>query len=83
MDEVFIDTAGWAALFVRTELQHAQASALFRQWKRQGRRLLTTNYVLAELVSLFISPLRVPRPAQFRYVDAIRSASYSPAWPTS
>jgi hypothetical protein len=35
MDEVFIDTAGWAVLFVRTEPQHAQASILFRQWKRQ------------------------------------------------
>ena len=76
MDEVFIDTAGWATLFVRTELQHAQASALFRQWKRQGRRLITTNYVLAELVSLFISPLRVPRPAQFRYIDAVKLVPY-------
>ena len=76
MDEVFIDTAGWAVLFVRTEPQHAQASALFRQWKRQGRRLVTTNYILAELVSLFISPLCVPRPAQFRYIDTIKAAPY-------
>ncbi len=74
MDEVFIDTAGWAVLFVRTEPQHAQASESFRRWKRQGRRLVTTNYVLAELVSLFTSPLRVPRPAQFRYIDAIKTA---------
>gem|GEM_PF-7017906 len=33
MDEIFIDTAGWAVLFVRTEPQHAQASALLRRWK--------------------------------------------------
>ena len=76
MDEVFIDTAGWAVLFVRTEPQHAEASALFRQWKRQGRRLVTTNYVLTELISLFISPLCVPRPAQFRYIDTIKAAPY-------
>ncbi|HIC93330.1 MAG TPA: PIN domain-containing protein [Anaerolineae bacterium] len=76
MDEVFVDTAGWAVLFISTEPQHAQASELFRRWKRQRRRLVTTNYVLAELVSLFISPLRVPRPAQFRYVDAIKTAPY-------
>jgi predicted nucleic acid-binding protein len=76
MDEVFIDTAGWAVLFVRTEPQHAQASALFRQWKWQGQRLVTTNYVLTELVSLFISPLCVPRPAQFRYIDTIRAVPY-------
>jgi len=76
MDEVFIDTAGWAVLFVRTEPRHAQASALFRQWKRQGQRLVTTNYVLTELVSLFISPLCVPRPTQFRYIDTIRAVPY-------
>jgi predicted nucleic acid-binding protein len=76
VDEVFIDTAGWAVLFVRTEPQHTQASALFRQWKRQGQRLVTTNYVLTELVSLLISPLCVPRPAQFRYIDTIRATPY-------
>ena len=76
MDEVFIDTAGWAVLFVRTEPQHAQASALFRQWKRRGRQLVTTNYILAELVSLFTSPLCVPRSAQFRYIDTIKATPY-------
>jgi predicted nucleic acid-binding protein len=76
VDEVFIDTAGWAVLFVRTEPQHSQASALFRQWKRQGRQLVTTNYVLAELISLFISPLCVPRPAQFRYIDTVKAVAY-------
>jgi predicted nucleic acid-binding protein len=76
VDDVFVDTAGWAVLFVRTEPQHAQASALFRQWKREGRQLITTNYVLAELASLFISPLCVPRLAQFRYIDTIKAAPY-------
>lgn len=76
MTIIFIDTAGWAALFVRTEPHHRQASALFRQWRAEGRRLLTTNYVLTELVALLTSPLRVPRPRQFRYVDSIRSAPY-------
>jgi len=47
-----------------------------RQWKQQERRLVTTNYVLVELISLFTSPLRVPRPTQFRYIDAIKTAPY-------
>jgi len=76
VDDAFVDTAGWAALFVRTEVQHVQASRLFRQWKQQQRRLVTTNYVLAELVALLTSPLRVPRPVQLRYIDALRSAPY-------
>jgi uncharacterized protein len=76
VDEVFVDTAGWAALFVRTEPQHEASATLFRSWRRQGRRLVTTNYVLTEVVALLTSPLRVPRDVQFRYVDGIRSATY-------
>jgi predicted nucleic acid-binding protein len=76
VDEVFVNTAGWAVLFVRTEPFHAQAATLFQQWKRQGRRLVTTNYILAELISLFIHPLRMPRPALFRYIDTIKTIPY-------
>ena len=74
--DVFVDTAGWAALFVRTEPQHQAASALFRTWRQQDRRLVTSNYILAELVALMMRPLRVPREQLFRYVDGIRSAPY-------
>jgi predicted nucleic acid-binding protein len=76
VDEVFVDTAGWAVLFVRTEPQHAQASSVFQTWKQEGHYLITTNYILAELMALFTSPLRVPRPVQFRYIDVIRSTPY-------
>ena len=76
MADVFVDTAGWAALFVRTEPQHAAAAALLADWRQQARQLVTTNYVLAELVALLTSPLRVPRERQFAYVDGIRSAGY-------
>ncbi len=63
-------------MFVRSEPLHFQAAALFQEWKQQTRQLVTTNYVLAELLALFISPLRVPRPVQFRYIDAIRTIPY-------
>jgi uncharacterized protein len=76
VDGVFVDTAGWAALFLRTEPQHAAAAALFQTWRRQERLLVTTNYVLAELVALLTRPLRVPREIQLRYADGIRAARY-------
>lgn len=72
----FVDTAGWASLFVSTECYHPQAIAWFSQAREQGRELITTNYVLIELVALLNSPLRVPRPKLFLYVDAIRTAPY-------
>ena len=76
MPEVFVDTAGWASLFVKTEPYHTQALSLFEIWERRSYILLTTNYVLSELIALFHSPLRVPRPSLFRYIDTLKSAPY-------
>ncbi len=76
MNQILIDTSGWAALFVRGESKNKEAVALFESLWQEGRQFVTTNYVLAELVSLFIGPLRVPRQAQFRYIDTIKSAPY-------
>ena len=39
MNEVFVDTSGWASFFVRTEPHHAKAIELMTQWQQQnGRR---------------------------------------------
>lgn len=76
MREVFEDTSGWANFFVRTESHHAKAVALMVQWQQQGQRIVTTNSVLTELVSLFTSPLRVPRPTVVRYIETIKAASW-------
>jgi predicted nucleic acid-binding protein len=74
--EVFVDTAGWANIFVRTEPKHEKASHLFHEWRRQNHRLVTSNYVLVELVALLTQPFRVPRPNQFRYIETVRLAPY-------
>lgn len=73
---VFVDTAGWANLFVASESHHQQATRWFKQARQQRQEMVTTNYVLLELVALLTSPLRVPRPKLFDYVDGIRTASY-------
>ena len=76
MREVFADTAGWANFFIRTEPHHRRAVELMRQWRQQGRRIVTTNYILSELVALFTSPLRLPRHLLVRYIETIKNASY-------
>ncbi|MFS0516334.1 type II toxin-antitoxin system VapC family toxin [Nostoc sp. UIC 10607] len=38
--------------------------------------MVTTNYVVIELVVLLNSPLRVPRSQLFKYVEAVRTAPY-------
>jgi predicted nucleic acid-binding protein len=64
-NRIFVDTAGWASLFVRTEIYHAAAQAWFTRWRTSNITIITTNYILAELVALFTSPLRVPRVQQY------------------
>jgi predicted nucleic acid-binding protein len=75
-NKVFIDTSGWANLFVATESYHEQAKQWFQQARRQNLEMITTNYVVIELVALLNSPLRVPRLKLFQYVDAVRTAHY-------
>ena len=73
---IFVDTAGWAALFIVSESHHKQAEQWFRRARERGIELITTNYILIELVALLTSPLRVPRPRMFEYVDAVGTAPY-------
>lgn len=75
-NSTFIDTSGWANLFVKTEPNHQQAAEWFRKARPQNYLLITSNYIVLELVALLNSPLRVSRPQLFQYVDAIHSASY-------
>lgn len=76
MNEVFADTSGWGNYFVRTELFHADAKNLMRQWYTNGISIVTTNYVLLELVALFTSPLRIPRIKQIKAIETVKSASW-------
>jgi predicted nucleic acid-binding protein len=61
MPEVFVDTSGLLAAFVATDNEHPLAAILMRQWSADGTRLVTTNYVLTELVALYVSRIRTPR----------------------
>src|SRR5947199_6609836 len=76
MVDLFVDTSGWAAFLVRRERFHARAVAAVLRARRAGRRLVTTHLVLAELVALLTSPLRVSRPRQIQYLQTIRRAAW-------
>ena len=75
-DSVFVDTAGWACLFVETESYHSETKEWFNRARQRDVGLITTNYVLVELVALLNSPLRVPRSKLFQYIDAVKTAPY-------
>lgn len=74
MPEIFVDTSGWATWIDNSQPFHGLADTLMRQWQGDGTRLVTTNYVLVELVALLTSPLRMPRSTLIILVDDIRAA---------
>jgi uncharacterized protein len=75
-NNLFADTSGWASLFDARQPKHSEATQLFIQFRQQQINLVTTNYVIAELVALLHSPLRLPRPQIFQIVDSLKSTDY-------
>ena len=47
-----------------------------REWHQAQTLIVTSNYVVSELVALFSSPLRVPRRQQIQIIEIIKSASW-------
>ena len=76
MSKLFIDTSGWASLFIPTETYHAQAANYFRQAQQTKQKLITTNCIVTELVALLGSRQRTSRPKLFQYIDSIKLAPY-------
>ena len=76
MPDIFVDSSGWATVFVRTEYGHPEAVAALQSSRSLGEQVVTTNYILAELTALLASPLRVPRSRQFSYLDTIRASTW-------
>jgi uncharacterized protein len=76
LSNLFVDTSGWASLFIKTQPYHSKAEQYFRSAVQQQKGVLTTNYVITELVALLGSPLRIPRPRIFEVVDAIKTVPY-------
>ncbi len=71
MNELFVDTSGWASWADRTQTHHAGAlAALDRLWDGGGTAV-TTNWVLVELTALMTSPLRISKPEQVRFFEKL------------
>jgi len=76
MPGIFVDTAGWGHLVDPTQACHEQAATLYRRFRQQGFRLLTTNYILAELVALLTSPLGIPRTKIIAFITGLKTSPY-------
>ena len=73
---MFVDTGGWAKLLIRDEPFHELSTSLIERVVREGDAVVSSNYVLAELSALMMSPLRVPRAMRLELINRIRTASW-------
>jgi uncharacterized protein len=76
MADLFVDTAGWGHLVDPSQEHHVQAAAIYRTARQQQRGIITTNYILTELVALLTSPLRIPRPQIVAFINGLKMSSY-------
>jgi predicted nucleic acid-binding protein len=76
MPELFADTAGWGNLVDPTQPFHALAANVYRTARKQGCKVVTTNYILGELVALLTNPLRISRPRVVLLIDRLKNSPF-------
>jgi predicted nucleic acid-binding protein len=76
MAELFADTSGWGCLFDAAQPYHVLVANLYRGARTQNRKIITTNYILTELVALLTNPLRIPRPTIIELVDGLKNTTH-------
>ena len=74
MRHLFVDTAGWLCYVDRAQPGHGETVSAVLSAIESHRRLVTTNYVLAELVPLLGIRTRVSRPQMLAALAGLRSS---------
>jgi predicted nucleic acid-binding protein len=70
---LFVDTSGWAEPLLRNTPDHVAMVVYSRQLTKSRRPIITTNFILSELVALLTSrAARVPRPDNLDFIENIR-----------
>jgi len=75
MNRIYVDTSGWGNLVDTLQEFHAETKTIYLSAKQNGSRLVTTNYVITELVALLSNPLRIPRNRSIKFIESIKSSS--------
>src|SRR5438874_11839920 len=76
MPDIFVDTGGWFCFLGKSEARHAAATTFIGVCLAQHGRLVTTNYVMAELVALLTTRRIMTRPQFHPVLQGLRSSPY-------
>jgi len=72
MREIFGDTSGWGCLANPNEPFHLLAKQIYRDIRQRRGLIVTTNYVLAELVSLLRIKMRLPHSTIVGFINDLK-----------
>jgi len=56
-EKLFIDTWGWIAIHNKRETKHAYVNVFYREFRKQGGAVYTTDYILDETLTLLFRRL--------------------------
>ena len=72
-NNLFVDTSGWAYFLDRQDPLHAEIVAFVQRALAQRRHLVTTNYIITELVALLSSRYHLPLQQVIKAINAIKT----------
>jgi len=75
MKKIFADTSGWGHLVDSGQKYHGLAANICLNSRNKGSKIVTGNYIIAELAALMITPLHLHHSV---IVDFISSMKISP-----
>ncbi|MBI1917141.1 MAG: type II toxin-antitoxin system VapC family toxin [Planctomycetes bacterium] len=70
---IFVDTWAWVALALKRDQHHLRAKAQHKKLRRAGRRYVTTNFVLSEVIAHLYTTLTADQARTF--VDNILTSA--------
>ena len=76
MNDIFADTCGWGHLIDPSQAYHTLAADIYRHIRQQGAKVVTTNYIITELVALMTSPLRLSRTVIIGFIESLKTSTY-------
>jgi predicted nucleic acid-binding protein len=74
--ELFVDTSGWANLIDISQPFHLLSAKAYQNARSQKHKIITTSYIITELVALLYSPLRIPRPIVIAFIQSLKTSPY-------
>ena len=76
MSDLFVDTSGWANLIDVSQPFHPFSVKIYQNARSQKHKIITTSYIITELIALLSSPLRIPRPKVIAFIQSLKTSPY-------